>query len=160
MKGKAKTTKAGVAKKGISAMAAAKKKFAAKSKDVGVMIKVKDDDGKIVEFEQDEPILVPAPAKKKKVKAKTVRVGSEANDAAINGGAAVIDAEDTLAMIKNALKSGNITKEMQSLEAETAGKGKKPKKVTSTKKKDKMPKLEETTQEDVNDDLQQDIDAE
>ena len=92
-------------------MAAAKKKFAAKSKDVGVMIKVKDDDGKIVEFEQDEPISVPAPAKKKKVKAKTVRVGSEANDAAMNG-AAVIDAEDTLAMIKNALKSGNITKEM------------------------------------------------
>ncbi len=89
-------------------MAAAKKKFAAKSKDVGVMIKVKDDDGKIVEFEQDEPLNVPAPAKKKKVKAKTVRVGSEATDVA----AAVIDAEDTLAMIKNALKSGNITKEM------------------------------------------------
>ncbi len=143
MKGKAKTTRVGAAKKGTSAIAAAKKKFAAKSKDVGVMIKVKDDDGKIVEFEQDEPISVPAPAKKKKVKAKTVRAGSEANDAAING-AAVIDAEDTLAMIKNALKSGNIAKEMQSLEAETGKAAKKVKKVTSTKKKDKMPKLEET----------------
>lgn len=109
------------------------------------MIKVKDDEGKIIEFEQDDTLIV-APVKKKKVKAKTVRAGTELNEAAMSG--AVIDAEDTLAMIKMALKSGsgNIAKEMQSIDADEP-KVKKPKKVTSVKKKEKMPKLEENVHE-------------
>lgn len=137
-----KVKSAKVGKKG--SIAAAKKKFAAKSRDVGVLIKVKDDEGKIIEFEQDDTLIV-APVKKKKVKAKTVRAGTELNEAAMTG--AIIDAEDTLAMIKNALKSGsgNIAKEMQSIDADEP-KVKKPKKVTSVKKKEKMPKLEENTE--------------
>ena len=65
---KPKAAKAGAvsAKKAI---ASAKKKFAAKSKnDVNVMIKVKDDEGKIVEFETDQvSVTSAAPKKKKKV---------------------------------------------------------------------------------------------
>ena len=50
---KPKTARAGASttKKGL---ASAKKKFGAKGKDVEVMIKVKDEEGKIVEFETDE----------------------------------------------------------------------------------------------------------
>ena len=48
------------------------------------------------------------PKKKKKSTAKTVRTTTTAADANAEYGlgTAVIDAEDTLAMIKNALKSG------------------------------------------------------
>ena len=44
---KAKTARTGGLKKSL---AAAKKKFAAKNKEVDIMIKVKDEEGKIVEF--------------------------------------------------------------------------------------------------------------
>ena len=66
---KVKSAKVG-AKKGI---AAAKKKFAKAAKnDVGVLIKVKSDDGQVVDFEADEEeAVVAAPVKKKKPKAKT-----------------------------------------------------------------------------------------
>ena len=59
------------AKKGPTSLAAAKRKFAAKNKDVDVMIKVKDEEGKIVEFENEGADEVVMPKKKKK--AKTVR---------------------------------------------------------------------------------------
>ena len=74
---KVKSAKPGGAKK--SGIAAAKKKFAAKAKnDVGVLIKVKDDEGQVIDFEADEDeAAAAAPAKKKKPKAKTVRVGNE-----------------------------------------------------------------------------------
>ena len=139
---KAKTARAGVAaKKGV---ASAKKKFAAKNKnDVEVMIKVKDEEGKIIEFENEDGVVA-APKKKKKV-AKTVR----AETSAAAGGPANIDAEDTLAMIKNALKSGagNIAQELGDVAdagSDPAPKKKTVKKTTATKKKEpKMPKLEE-----------------
>lgn len=139
---KAKTARAGVAaKKGV---ASAKKKFAAKNKnDVEVMIKVKDEEGKIIEFENEDGVVA-APKKKKKV-AKTVR----AETSAAAGGPANIDAEDTLAMIKNALKSGagNIAQELGDVadgSSDPAPKKKTVKKTTATKKKEpKMPKLEE-----------------
>lgn len=122
-------------------MAAAKKKFAAKQKEIDVTIKVKDEEGKIVEFETDE-VVVAAPAKKKKKVAKTVR----ADMSSVVVGAATIDAEDTLAMIKNALKSnkGKLAEELSGLEQDPVVK---KKKTLSTKKKvvDKMPKLEDQT---------------
>ena len=105
---KAKTARAGVTKKGI---ASAKKKFAAKSKnDVDVMIKVKDEEGKIIEFENEDTTGATAAPKKKKKVAKTMRVGPEANTTTSMATSATIDAEDTLAMIKNALKSGTGSK--------------------------------------------------
>lgn len=113
---KVKSAKPGGAKK--SGIAAAKKKFAAKVKnDVDVLIKVKDDEGQVINFEADEDdaVAAAAPAKKKKPKAKTVRVGNELSSAQVN--AKTIEAEDTLAMIKNALKSGpNMVKEFQKLD--------------------------------------------
>ena len=39
---------------GKKSLASAKKKFAAKNKDVEVMIKVKDEEGKIIEFESED----------------------------------------------------------------------------------------------------------
>lgn len=117
-------------------MAAAKKKFAAKSKDIDFVIKVKDEDGKIVEFETDE-VVVAVPKKKKKV-AKTVRAEAPL-------GAASIEAEDTLAMIKNALKSGSMNKMMEEFEAADAATVPKKKKVTKKKTAEpKMPALEDT----------------
>ena len=69
------------------------------------MIKVKDEEGKIIEFENEElAVAASAPKKKKKV-AKTVRAGAETNTT-LAANSTTIDAEDTLAMIKNALKSG------------------------------------------------------
>ena len=92
-----------MSKKGI---ASAKKKFAAKNKnDVDVMIKVKDEEGKIIEFENEELAAAAAAPKKKKKTAKTVRAGNESATAA-TATSTTIEAEDTLAMIKNALKSG------------------------------------------------------
>ena len=107
------------------------------------MIKVKDEEGKIIEFENEDGVVA-APKKKKKV-AKTVR----AETSAAAGGPANIDAEDTLAMIKNALKSGagNIAQELGDVadgSSDPAPKKKTVKKTTTTKKKEpKMPKLEE-----------------
>ena len=113
------------------------------------MIKVKDDEGKIIEFENEE-IAAAAPKKKKKT-AKTVRAGTETSAAAVSS--ATIDAEDTLAMIKNALKSGagNVVQEFGEVEeagGEQAPKKKTVKKTTASKKKEaKMPKLEENKEE-------------
>ena len=92
---------------------------------------MKDDDGQVVEFEDDEPAeAAPTVVKKKKVKTtKTAKAALE------QASSQMIEAEDTLAMIKNALKSGN---------AETTDSGKKVKKV---KKKEKLPKLEDNTEE-------------
>ena len=107
------------------------------------MIKMKDEEGKIIEFETDDVVV--APKKKKKV-AKTVRAGAETTAAVV--GAATIDAEDTLAMIKKQLKSGagKMVEEFGDLE-EPEKKKKTVKKATSTKKKEpKMPKLEENKQ--------------
>ena len=125
-------------KKGV---ASAKKKFAAKMKnDIEVTIKLKDEEGKIIEFENEDGVVA-APKKKKKV-AKTVRAETSA---AAAGNPANIDAEDTLAMIKNALKSGagNIAQELGDIADDPAPKKKTVKKTTTTKKKEpKMPKLE------------------
>lgn len=49
-------------------MAVAKKKFAAKNKEVNVMIKVKDEEGKIVEFASDEAAVTIQKKKKKILK--------------------------------------------------------------------------------------------
>lgn len=99
------------------------------------MIKVKDEEGKIVDLTSEDLGGAPqvAPKKKKKVTSKTVRsetVGTEAT---------VADAEDTLAMIKQALKigTGKLSDELLSIES-----GKPKKKKTVAKKKEKMPALE------------------
>lgn len=133
-------------------MASAKKKFASKMKnDVDVMIKVKDEEGKIVEFETED---LPAPVKKvkKKATAKTVRAGPEMAAAMVAG--ASIDAEDTLAMIKNALKSGTgiMAEEFGAIDGDAAP-AKKKKTVAKKKKKvdPDMPKLELNTDEEVKD---------
>lgn len=140
---KVKSARVGVAKKtSTNQLSLAKKKFAAKQKEIDVTIKVKDEEGKIVEFETDE-VVVAAPAKKKKKVAKTVRADMQA----VAVGAASIDAEDTLAMIKNALKSnkGKLADEIIGADLEPVAK---KKKTTTTKKKvvDKMPKLEEQSE--------------
>jgi len=114
------------------ALTTAKKKFAVKNKDVSFTIKMKDEEGKVVEFESEEVVPV---VKKKKFKSKTVRPSAEM--AIVRVGATAFDAEDTLAMIKSALKSGS---------ADTDGvegirQAKKQKKVV--KKKEKVPELEE-----------------
>ena len=130
---KAKTARTGV-KKGLNA---AKKKFASKFKDVDFVIKVKDEEGKIVEFEGDDlPAAAPA-KKKKKAVAKTVR----ADSAAI--GSVSIEAEDTLAMIKNALKSGTMNKMMEELDEAGSTTAPKKKKVAKKKAEPKMPILED-----------------
>ena len=119
------------AKKGI---VTAKKKFAAKSKDLDVMIKVKDEEGKIVDF-PSESLAASAPKKKKKV-VKTVRTETTSS--------VVADAEDTLAMIKQALKtgaSGKISEEFAFM-GDSSAKPKKVKKTTVKKTVEKMPKLE------------------
>lgn len=87
----------------------------------------------VIDFEAEDVVVV-APVKKKKVKAKTVRVGTELASAQV--GANSIEAEDTLAMIKNALKSAN----PDTIESSS-------KKVKKVKKKEKLPKLEENTEE-------------
>ena len=96
---------------------------------------MKDEDGQVVEFEEEEPEAAATTVKKKKAKVpKTERVGTELGSAQV--GASMIEAEDTLAMIKNALKSGN---------PDTIDSVKKAKK--GKKKKEKMPKLEENIEE-------------
>lgn len=115
-------------------LATAKKKFAAKNKDIEVMIKVKDEEGKIVDF-PSEGLAAFAPKKKKKV-VKTVRTETSSSLA--------VDAEDTLAMIKQALKTGaagKLSDEIGQME-DSAVKPKKAKKTTVKKKVEKMPKLE------------------
>ena len=113
------------------------------------MIKVKDEEGKIVEFETED---LPASVKKvkKKTTAKTVRAGPETAAAMVAG--AGIDAEDTLAMIKNALKSGTgiMAEEFGAIDV---GPAKKKKTVAKKKKKEDpdMPKLEQNTDEEVKD---------
>ena len=95
-------------------------------------IKMKDEDGQVVEFEDDGPVAA-APTvvkKKKKTKPKAAKDSDQ-------GVTQMIEAEDTLAMIKNALKSGN---------AEDSGK-----KVKKVKKKEKVPKAEEMTEETTED---------
>ena len=140
---KAKTARAGglASKKGL---ANAKKRFAAKAKnDVDVMIKMKDEEGRIVEFEtEDVTVGVVAPKKKKKT-AKTVRTETSITV----GSQATIEAEDTLAMIKNALKSGAgkaIEDYGDAIDNDAVPKKKTIKKAASSKKKEpKMPKLED-----------------
>ena len=119
-----------------------------KSKNtIDCMVMVKDEEGKIVEFETDD-VVVAAPKKKKKV-AKTVRAGAETNLAMVTGQS--IEAEDTLAMIKNALKagSGKMVADFREMEADTVPKKKTVKKSTVLKKakEPKMPKLEENKDE-------------
>lgn len=138
-----------MSKKGI---ASAKKKFAAKNKnDVDVMIKVKDEEGKIIEFENEELAAAAAAPKKKKKTAKTVRAGNESATAAA-ATSTTIEAEDTLAMIKNALKSGTgkMAEEFADVTADSDPPKKKTvKKTLSSKKKEpKMPKLEENKEND------------
>ena len=96
-KKKGKLGSASTKKKG--ALALAKKKFAKKN-EVEFTIKMKDEEGKIVEFESidENPPVV---AKKKKKTTKT-KAGAENK---VN--VPEIEAEDTLAMIKNALNSGH-----------------------------------------------------
>ena len=138
---KSKTARPGVAKKG-GITAAAKRKFAAKNKDVEVTIKVKDEDGKIVDFPSEEvPSLAACAPKKKKKTATSKTVRADMTPLA------TVDAEDTLAMIKQALKTGagKLTDELSSID-----KPKKAKKTTlGTKKKEKLPKLEANEDEEV-----------
>jgi len=93
----------------------------------------------VIDFEGEAEVVIPT--KKKKVKAKTVRVSNELSSAQM--GANAIEAEDTLAMIKSALKSGNsVISEFKSLENDDAIIIA-PKKKKVIRKKEKMPKLEE-----------------
>lgn len=93
-----------------------------------------------MDFEADETAVGTAATtistKKKKVKGKTIRLGAEL--AAAQMGSNVIEAEDTLAMIKNALKSGSPSEQIDPV--------KKVKK--AVKKKEKMPKLEDNSGEE------------
>lgn len=116
-------------------VATAKKKFAARAKnDVDVMIKVKDEDGKIVEFEKDAGAV---PKKKKKV-AKTTRAANDGKNE--KGKPSAIEAEDTLAMIKSALKSGagKLVGEFGDVMDNDSTVKKKSKKQPATKKKKEL----------------------
>ena len=119
-------------KKKSGALALAKKKFAKKN-EVEFTIKMKDEEGKIVEFEsiEEHPPVV-AKKKKKTVKAKA---GTENK---VN--VPEIEAEDTLAMIKNALKSGpgQMAQEFGNLDDIESKPKKKKKKPTSASNKKKV----------------------
>ena len=127
------------AKKG--GVAAAKKKFAKQfNQNVGCQILVKGEDGQVVDFDDDEEgennqdaenVMAPeeskvAVKKKKKVKKDAAKIG----------------AEDTLDMIKNALKgapTGKIVDELATIRKPSSAKPKK-KKVKADKDKDEETK--------------------
>lgn len=125
-KKKGKIGSASTKKKG--ALALAKKKFAKKN-EVEFTIKMKDEEGKIVEFIDENPPAVVAKKKKKTVKAKA---GAENK---VN--VPEIEAEDTLAMIKNALKSGpgQMASEFGTLDDMEKPKKKKKKPTSASNKK-------------------------